>query len=160
MFAMYTDENDGKFFSGQVNGSWNNAGGGIFWRDAMRPYSKDDKTWLCPQATKFRGHGGGTRPLKPDEAWILTTGTDGDPDIGSYGVNGWILNPPAGTTQVYGRDPVSDHWRTNSIAGANNIPVFTACWWTDSWPTDVDVPPLHGDRPSDTFRPNEMSGFA
>jgi len=113
MFAMYTDDNDGKFFSGQYGGAW--TGSGRFWRLVMGPYSKDDKTWLCPQATKHRGYGntggGGRLPQAPDEAWIVDDGTGGDPDIGSYGLNGWIMNPPPGTTAVYGRSPASDHWR-------------------------------------------------
>ena len=159
MFAMYTDDNDGKFFSGMYRGQW--PGSGQFWRLVMGPYSKDDKTWLCPQATKHRGYGntggGGRLPLTPDEAWFVENGTGGDPDIGSYGLNGWIMNPPAGTTKVYGRDPVSDHWRTNNVAGANNIPVFTGSWWVDSWPRHDDNPPQEGERPSDTPNSNEMN---
>lgn len=158
MFAMYTDDNDGKFFSGQYGGVW--TGSGQFWRLTMGPYSKDDKTWLCPQATKNRGYGntggGGRMPQSWDEAWVVDNGTGGDPDVGSYGLNGWIMNPPAGTNAVYGRSPASDHWRTNNIQGANNIPVFTGSWWVDSWPRHGDAPPQAGERPVDTPNTNEM----
>jgi len=159
MFAMYTGDNDGKFFSGQINGQW--TGSGRFWREAMRPYSKDDKTWLCPQATKNRGYGnsggGGTMPLSWDEAWVIVDNADGDPDIGSYGLNGWVLNPPSNVTSVYGRSPASDHWRTSYVQGSNNIPVFTGSWWVDSWPRHTDAPPTQGERPSDTVNTNEMN---
>jgi prepilin-type N-terminal cleavage/methylation domain-containing protein/prepilin-type processing-associated H-X9-DG protein len=159
MFAMYTGDNDGYFFSGQINGAW--VGTGAFWRDAMRPYSKDDKMWLCPQAVKNRGYGnaggGGTMPLSWDEAWVASSGIDDDPDVGSYGLNGWVLNPPPGTTSVYGRSPASDHWRTSYAKESNNIPVFGGSWWVDAWPRHNDAPPAQGERPSDTVNSNEMN---
>src|SRR4030042_3934728 len=53
MYYMYTEDNDGKFFSGMFNGAWD--GNGNFWRKCMKPYSKDQKMWLCPNATLHRG---------------------------------------------------------------------------------------------------------
>ena len=158
MFAMYTGDNDGYFFSGQWGGAW--TGSGRFWRLAMRPYSKDERTWLCPQATKHRGYGntggGGRLPQESNEAWVVND-SDGTSDVGSYGLNGWILNPPPGTSAVFSRSPVSDHWRTANVQGANNIPVFTGSWWVDSWPREHDAPPPFGHRPSDTVNTNEMN---
>jgi len=154
MFAMYTDDNNGYFFSGAGSGT------GGFWRDAMRPYSKDDKMWLCPQAVKNRGYGnaggGGTMPLSWDEAWVASSGIDGDPDVGSYGLNGWVLNPNPGVTTIFGR-PVEGHWRTCYSKGSNNIPVFGGSWWVDAWPRHNDSPPAQGERPSDTVNSNEMN---
>lgn len=158
MFAMYTGDNDGYFFSGQYGGQW--TGSGRFWRLAMRPYSKNEKMWLCPQAAKHQAWGnpggGGRLPQWSNEAWIVND-SDGTSDVGSYGLNGWILNPPAGTTEVYGRTPVSDHWRTSNVRGANNIPVFFGMWWVDAWPRETDDPPSIGYRPSDTVNSNEMN---
>jgi len=158
MFAMYTDDNNGNFFSGKLNGA--DAGTGRFWRAVMRPYSKDDKMWLCPQATKNRGYGnpggGGVMPMSWDEAWVADTGVDDDPDIGSYGLNGWVMNPPTGATTVYGR-PVEGHWRNSYARGSNNIPVFGGSWWVDAWPRDADNPPAQGERPSDTVNSDEMN---
>jgi prepilin-type N-terminal cleavage/methylation domain-containing protein len=154
MFAMYTDDNNGYFFSGAGGGT------GAFWRDAMRPYSKDDKMWLCPQAVKNRGYGnvggGGTMPLSWDEAWVANSGIGGDPDVGSYGLNGWVLNPNPGATTIFGR-PVEGHWRTCYSKGSNNIPVFGGSWWVDAWPRSKDNPPAQGERPSDTVNSNEMN---
>ena len=158
MFAMYTGDNDGYFFSGKLNGA--DAGTGQFWRAVMRPYSKDDKMWLCPQAVKNRGYGnaggGGTMPLSWDEAWVASSGVDNDPDVGSYGLNGWVMNPRPGITTIYGR-PVEGHWRTCYSKGSNFIPVFGGSWWVDAWPRETDNPPSQGERPSDTVNSNEMN---
>ncbi|MEJ2704099.1 MAG: prepilin-type N-terminal cleavage/methylation domain-containing protein, partial [Sedimentisphaerales bacterium] len=40
MFAMYCDENDGNFFTGELNGTRSGMGSGEFWRETMRPYTK------------------------------------------------------------------------------------------------------------------------
>jgi len=49
MFAMYCDENDAYFFTGELNGTRSGMGSGEFWRETMRPYTKDfsEKLWLC-----------------------------------------------------------------------------------------------------------------
>jgi prepilin-type N-terminal cleavage/methylation domain-containing protein len=158
MFAMYTDDNNGYFFNGQINNA--DAGTGRFWREVMRPYSKDDKMWLCPQATKNRGYGnpggGGQMPLTWDEAWIADTGVDNNPDVGSYGLNGWVLNPRPALNTIYGR-PVEGHWRTSYSKQPNNIPVFGGAWWVDAWPEEGDAPPAAPERPSDTVGMNEMN---
>ena len=160
MFAMYTGDNDGYFFSGQYGGTWDGQGSGRFWRKCMRPYSKNEKMWCCPQATKHqgwgKGGGGGRLPHWSNEAWRVDD-PDGTYDIGSYGPNGWILNPPPGTTSVWGRSPVSDHWRTPNVRNANNIPVFVGMWWVDAWPRENDNPPQYGAGPSDTVNSNEMN---
>ena len=57
MFNLYTDDNDGHFFSGEWHGSRSGVGSGRFWRLCMAPYSKNEKMWLCPQAVKSRSGG-------------------------------------------------------------------------------------------------------
>ncbi len=88
MFALYCDDNDGNFFTGELNGSRNNMGSGEFWRETMRAYTRDfsRKMWLCPQATKTRSQGG-----IPTGTWSYAAWETGN-DVGSYGLNGWILN--------------------------------------------------------------------
>ena len=160
MFAMYCDDNDGHYFSGQYGGTWGSQGSGFFWRRTMKPYSKNEKMWLCPNARKQRvgGNpgGGGVLPFHKDEAWIVSD-VGGTYDVGSYGLNGWALNPPPGTQDVWGRRPVSDHWRTPHVRGADNIPVFSGMWWVDAWPTETDNPPAQGERPSDDVNTDEMN---
>jgi len=160
MFAMYCEDNNGNYFSGQYGGTWSGQGSGRFWRKCMRPYSKTEKMWLCPNAKKHRGGGntggGGVLPFHRDEAWIVND-SDGTYDVGSYGLNGWALNPPPGTTSVWGRSPASDHWRTPYVKNANNVPVFFGMWWVDTWPRERDNPPAQGERPSDTVNTDEMN---
>lgn len=150
MFSLYCDDNNGYFFSGQFNGTFSGQGSGLFWRNSMRPYSKNKKMWLCPQALKPQSSGG-----IPWQNWSNVAWETGG-DIGSYGLNGWILNPPAGINSVWGRSPASDHWRTSNVKYANTIPIFTGSWWVDSWPRERDQPPTIISGPPDRPNTNEM----
>ena len=158
MFAMYCDENNGYFFSGELNGTRSGMGSGEFWRETMRPYTKSfsKKMWLCPQAVKPRPAGGIPLGDWSYAAW-QTAG-----DVGSYGLNGWMLNIKASVqssnrTNGWGRTPADWHWGTSAARGSNNIPVFTGSWWVDSWPKDADQPPQTGAGPADTPNSNEMN---
>jgi len=117
----------------------------------MRPYSKNVKMWLCPQAVKPQSTGGIPQGNWSNVAWQVGS------EVGSYGLNGWVLNPPLGVNNVWGRSPVSDHWRTCQVKGANNIPVFTGSWWVDSWPKENDQPSPTEAGPGDTPGTNEMN---
>jgi len=174
MFSLYCQDNDGYFFTGEVQGGHGNVmatidgvtrsrstGSGGFWRIVMAPYSKDMRMWCCPQATK---------PLPGNETiprgtWAYTAWkTDGD--IGSYGLNGWVLNIKASKTAQYrtegwGRADAdgsgrSRHWGDPPSRNAYLVPVFTGSWWVDSWPLDTDRPPPIPDGPADTPGSNEM----
>lgn len=71
-------------------------------KEVLRPYYKDDKLHLCPEATKVLNNydyaAGGTF-----HAW--NPGTIGNPLYGSYGLNGWLSNPGQGESEVFGRPP-------------------------------------------------------
>jgi len=158
MFAMYCDENDGYFFTGEMNGSRGGMGSGEFWRETMRPYTKDfsNKMWLCPQATKPLPLGGIPQGTWANVAWETAT------EIGSYGLNGWMLNIKASRdannrNNGWGRTPADWHWGTPHVKAANNVPVFTGSWWVDSWPRESDQPPQSGAGPADTPNTNEMN---
>jgi prepilin-type N-terminal cleavage/methylation domain-containing protein/prepilin-type processing-associated H-X9-DG protein len=163
MFAMYCDDNDGYFFTGELYGSRGGMGSGEFWRETMRPYSKNEKMWLCPQAPKPPPFGG-----IPQGGWSFTAWETGDPsDVGSYGLNGWILNIVASVVAANrddgwgrenyqgGRGPL--HWYTPHVQNANQVPVFTGSWWVDSWPLEGDQPPPSEAGPADTPGTNEMN---
>jgi prepilin-type processing-associated H-X9-DG protein len=109
----------------------------------MRPLSKNEKMWLCPMASTRRMSGWG-RANDPFEAW-QTPAPQGS-DLGSYSPNGWMCNPQASVSQLWGRSPISYHWRTANIKRANNVPVFTGGWWVDAWPRHTDEPAEYGDR--------------
>ncbi len=174
MFSMYCQDNDGNFFTGEVNGGrpgtvtatifgvtrTYEVGSGGFWRIVMAPYSKDAKMWLCPQAVKPRPAGG-----IPSGGWSYTA-WETDRIIGSYGLNGWILNLKGAKsfrTDGWNRndtDPVtrtSRHWGSPSSQYGNQSPVFTGSWWVDSWPLATDRPPALESGPGDTPGTNEMN---
>ncbi|MGA2916788.1 MAG: type II secretion system protein [Sedimentisphaerales bacterium] len=157
MYTMYCDDNRGYFFSGQINDSWTaGANFGRYWRNVMKPYSKNAGMWLCSETIKPQFNG--DMPVKGSSTSVAW---EYDGDVGSYGLNGWVLNPPPDTTDVYSRTPVSDSWRTYQKKGLNNIPVFGDMWFVDAWPKDADPPPLTETCPGDpeTYAqspPNEM----
>lgn len=155
IFALYCDENNGFFFSGEYNGTRSGMGSGRFWRLAMKDYSKDKKMWLCPQAVKAWQRG------IPVGNWSNVAWELGG-DVGSYGLNGWILNLPASKepgnrTNGWGRTPADWHWHHPNHKNANNIPVFTGSWWVDSWPRENDNPPPNEAGPADTPNRDEMN---
>jgi len=162
MFAMYCEDNNGYFFTGELHGSRNNMGSGEFWRETMRPYSKNIKMWLCPQARKPMPAGG-----IPRGGWSFVAWQNAG-DVGSYGLNGWVLNIVASRVagnrnNGWGRadnDPATGrrrHWYSCYQRSTNNIPVFTGSWWVDSWPLQDDQPPPSEAGPADTPGTNEMN---
>jgi hypothetical protein len=158
MFSMYCSDNNGYFFTGELNGTRSGMGSGKFWRETMRPYTKahSEKMWLCPLAVKLLPQGSIPRGTLSVVAW-QTSG-----DIGSYGLNGWILNIKASNqsgnrNNGWGRTPAEWHWGISGVKNANNIPVFTGSWWVDSWPRETDPPPTKEDGLADTPNTNEMN---
>jgi len=142
IFALYTQDNDGYFYSGHLHGSSSGMGSGEWWRECMWPLSKDESMWLCPTATKYRSilpDSAGRRPAAtPFDAWRAGESTGGDE--GSYAPNGWMCNIPAGLANLWGRGPAEYYWRTHQVRGNANIPVFTESWWVDGWPRPTDNP--------------------
>jgi len=151
---MYCDDNNGYFFSGDLP-TGTDPGMGNFWRVIMKPYSRDKKMWLCPQATKPLP--AGTTIPEGEPPWVAWQAPGvGGTDVGSYGLNGWALNlvltPPS-----WARPPASDYLRTYQVKGASNIPVFTDMWFVDSWPLEGDHPPPEETGPADTIGEDEMN---
>jgi prepilin-type N-terminal cleavage/methylation domain-containing protein len=147
MFAMYCDENNGNFYSGLLQSFGRDVAHGDWWRECMRPLSKNTKMWLCPTARKHRSAASVDAmalATDPYDAWRVPASHGGD--VGSYGPNGWMCNPPSGMNTLWGRGPAEDYWRTYHIKGAYNVPVFTEGWWVDGWPRDTDEPPAQGHR--------------
>jgi prepilin-type N-terminal cleavage/methylation domain-containing protein len=147
IFAMYCDDNNGYFYSGLLQSYGADVAHGDWWRECMRPMSKNKKMWLCPTAAKHRSSASVDAmaiATEPFDAWRVPASHGGDE--GSYAPNGWMCNPPAGMDTLWGRGPAADYWRTYQVRGAYNIPVFTEGWWVDGWPRETDDPPPWGDH--------------
>jgi len=142
--AMYTEDNDGYFFSGEGgdNGRW--------WIEPLRPYHRNDKELLlCPAAVTLYSEGG----RNPFGAWKV------DDTSGNYGINGWICNPQQGKTELWGRGPIENYWRTPKVKSAHNIPVFLDAMCTNAWPKQADTHPPDKDWLKDQVNQNEMRRF-
>ncbi len=178
VFSSYTSDNEGMFISGLLNGSTNNAGMGIWWIKALQPYYRDWRLRLCTEARNRKGRWSMLIGRDSYDAWITPIdGThfriaDADTKVenryflmGSYGPNGWICNPPLyqngnqPVTNMWGREPIKDHWRTADVRGQADIPVFLDCMWVDAWPKDTDEPPPVEEWRLDLPNQNEMRRF-
>lgn len=147
IFAMYVEENEGKFLSGLVRNSTQNVQHGDWWREPLKPYSKDKQMWLCPTAGKnrtFTSNDAMSLAKSPTDAWRVPDSQGGD--VGSYAPNGWMCNPPGRLDSLWGRGPKENYWRGFPTKGASEVPVFTEGWWVDAWPRDTDIPYDHRDN--------------
>jgi prepilin-type N-terminal cleavage/methylation domain-containing protein len=130
------------------------------WSMALQPYiNTNNNVCLCPMATKFRS--------SLANMWITTdveylawgiVGTNGYtapwdpanlPVYGSYGLNGWMYNPPASVPVADIPDP-GGFWRKLSPAlvnykgaptSAHNVPLFGDCVYDGSQPYYTDTIP-------------------
>jgi prepilin-type N-terminal cleavage/methylation domain-containing protein len=139
-FAMYTEENGGKFPSGT-------SAQGFWWLHQMPPAMlnwRENKLWFCPTATKPLLSINGTSNLRFNNysAWGVFSDSYAGPQgiAGSYGLNGYVLSTAPGTTFEGGRR-TDDNWRTPNAPGANNIPLFIDALRFDLWPIWQDEPP-------------------
>ncbi len=141
IFAMYMEDNDGKFLSGLVHGSTAAMEHGDWWREPLKRYSKDKKMWLCPTAAKNRtsvSNDAMSLARSPTDAWRVPDSQGGD--VGSYAPNGWMCNPPANLNTLWGRGPAENYWRGFPAKYGSEVPIFTEGWWVDAWPRDTDTP--------------------
>jgi prepilin-type N-terminal cleavage/methylation domain-containing protein len=161
--AMYTGDNDGKFWSGL-----HTTPPGYWWPWQLELKVKDwklNKIWFCPTAKiPMVGEDGIQIPtLNIFNAWGIYGYNNTSPQTdtvthitynsgpngisGSYGLNGYVLTIPTNGSFEGGR-PASDGWRTPNVSGASNVPLFLDALRFDSWP-------LHTNRPADS----EIAGW-
>jgi prepilin-type N-terminal cleavage/methylation domain-containing protein len=128
------------------------------WSLALQPYiNTNNNISLCPLATTLRSSLGANEYTVNNTqslAWGIM-GTNGyavepwgAPGLyGSYGINGWMYNPPA-STGTEGPDP---YWRKLAAAGpGHNIPLFADYNYDGSDPADTDPPPPVANQQSQT----------
>ena len=143
-FSMYTQEHDGYFEAGTGSDHTNH------WFNALRPlYKNDHRACCCPTATKPLIDDNGIPTDRPDLfcAWgKFTLERDGggyapEGDWGSFGINGWVENPPAGVATVFEGFQTTNNWRTPNVPGAAYIPLFMDSLRFNVFPLHVDQPP-------------------
>lgn len=129
------------------------------WSLSLRPYiNTNNSICLCPMATTFRSSLGAADFYKTNNVQNLAWGIMGTngyavdfwgaPGLyGSYGINGWMYNPPNVPAGDIPANEVSSFWRklTPALVGpfglpvpASNIPLFSDCAYDGSQPMDTD----------------------
>jgi prepilin-type N-terminal cleavage/methylation domain-containing protein/prepilin-type processing-associated H-X9-DG protein len=148
-FSMFTQDNNGMFEAGTGSGHTNH------WMNALRPlYRNDHKMCCCPNAVKPIQDASGNAALRfpATSAWGIFTGEGFAPegDWGSYGINGWVENPPAGTATVYEGFETVNNWRTPNVKGAAYVPLFMDALRFNLFPLQTDSPPAVQDAAWDS----------
>ncbi len=143
-FHLYGNDNADSMPMG-----WYVPGPGGEWTVALKPYCNVAQICLCPMATKTRDTLPNFFSVTMDStalAWGIM-GSNGYPVetwgfagmYGSYGINGWMYNPPPSVSPE-GGDPA--FWRKLGTASAAvNVPLFADCLWDGSKPIQTDAPP-------------------
>jgi len=164
-FAMYAEDYSGRFMQG-----YKVAGQRAV--QVLGPYHKcDDGILTCPNATKPwvdpSGNNTGLEGtfLGSTTAWGYVA-LDGLPRRirGSYGVNGYINDPPAGQ-EGNGR-PAGEFWRSANVAGAGYIPLWMDALRWNGFPLATDRPPQfdgqqwNDDAQMGRYCMNRHDGFA
>lgn len=128
IFAMYTDEHDGRFQKGLDPEH--------HWIVVLRPFfpgkGRDaEDLFYCPSAKRhiddvnYNWHN--------DTAWEFTSGDEYGKQYGSYGINGWV--------ETNTRQGEEKHWKTRNIKGPAYVPLFLGANRLDGWPEAHDKPP-------------------
>jgi len=147
-FTMYTKDYDGKFQAGVDTPG--RPGHSNHWFNALRPYyNNNKKVMCCPTAMKpldLDSDGVADAGFNTFSAWGVynaddDVGYDPDGDWGSYGINGWVENPPADRVTVYENFSTSNNWRTPDVQGAGYVPLMMDALRFNVFPTEFDTPP-------------------
>jgi prepilin-type N-terminal cleavage/methylation domain-containing protein len=140
-FTMYATDNKDSMPS-----SWTPGDPNSVWMGACQPYYQNTNICLDPVTTKFRDSlmsSGSAFSLNFDwtfYAWGVM-GRNGYPvenwghggEYGSYGINGWMYNPPGATGPFY-----------RKLTASGNLdlaPLFGECMWDGGEPKASDTPP-------------------
>ena len=143
-FSMYTQDHDGYFQAGVGNGHRHH------WFNALRPYYRNDhEMCCCPTAMKplYDETGSQIGAWNTFSAWgKFTLALDGEGyapegDWGSYGINGWVENPPPDRVTVYEGFETVNNWRTPNVQGAGYVPLLFDALRFNVFPRHTDTPP-------------------
>ena len=142
--AMYAEEWDGEFWRSDDNTPC------YWWLRYLEDRYKDwkaNKLWLCASAQKPEWDEAGVRRsvLNIYNAWGIYMDSSFGPNgiAGSYGINGYVLNPyprGGGVANYEPGVPVANGWKTAYAANAGNVPLFTEGLRFDFWPVENQAP--------------------
>ena len=133
IWAMYCQDNDGKFCMEEPSLGWTRGD----WIVALRPYYRTKMGILiCPTAVKRRP--GMNNWGSFDRTYIMGSGgLEGRQEEASYGANCWIFSPrpnqTTSTAKIQGR-PVIWNWKHCDVRGGNEIPIFGDAMWRGGGP--------------------------
>jgi len=145
------------------------------WQSALGllSYDKRNELLFCPRARRFPSEGG-QHPFVAYNAFSFGDASSGDsldggldvfaaPDVyvgyGSYGLNGWVCNPPT-QARVNPRGlSTTSNWRRMDVKGIGAVPLLLDASWMDGHPHHTDPPPSFGQCPSDpSIQPLSVPG--
>lgn len=140
---MYTQDNDGKFWSGY--GST-----GYWWPWQLEHRVSDwraNKAWFCPTAREpiIDEYGNAKSTFNIYNAWGIFKedheGRTAPPSgiAGAYSLNGYVLTIPANGTFENGVS-AKNGWRSPNVRGAGNTPLFVDALRFDLWPLETSPP--------------------
>lgn len=126
VWAMYTDENNGKF-PGYMADTW---------MQKLTQYYSNTKALLnCPMTSKTMDQGAPVR--------YAVIGTAASPK-GSYAINEWVYN----SQDTSGGRSLEDYWRSINNKGLSNAPLMgDAATRSDGQPYPTDSPPNYEGEP-------------
>ena len=159
-FSMYAEDYDGKFMLGFSNQPTANR-----WVYALGDYYKwDDEFTCCPNAMKpwydINGNTSGEEGTEAgaNMAWGYVNQSHwAKPMKGSYGINGWVVNPDPGEEPHKERGDASYFWRGPAVQGAGFVPLFIEGKRYNGMPLHTDTPPaINGEEWNDV---SQMARF-
>jgi len=109
------------------------AGNYFEWMEPAEPYYKAGDMRYCPVVSERKDVG---RSSWGDTFKLWASGRFS----GSYGINEFLFNPPAGVETQWGADTTMN-WRTKNVKLAAYIPAFADCLWVGGMPHHIDDPP-------------------
>lgn len=112
------------------------------WADALESHYADSNIKAlscCPMATKPVSQGG-QHPFAAFDTVFVSFSRE-PINAGSYGINGWVCNPPSEEKiNAFGL-PTTNNWRSVNVNGASNVPLLLDSMWIDTYPDTTNVAP-------------------
>lgn len=137
LFTLYTEDNDDFFFTGYYtytdpNGITRHSAESDIWPYTMQSYYESPSLKFCPSATQFKNRTYSSRSAWGDESDAIFSG--------SYGLNGWVCNPPEDIPNIEGHD-TKNHWRIMyPKSNRSKIPLMADAYWFTGLPENSDLP--------------------